>query len=564
MESAIERDEDGFIVLTPKHNGPYDLFLQAKEKEKELGRQVSIEEVMSKTMKKKIKKRKKMLMLSRDLASFQDTEDGSLDVNQYLQDVQEIRKNQEFDRDADQGYAYDPTDTKIGKIDVAELRPLRKKTHGHAKLKDPWRRMMDPGESRNALIEAAKHKMKHPEVQYIVNHCEPYLEKLRAQLENEEWEPPHHKRIAVNEGSDKKVRLITKPSWDSEQVVHHMVIRQFKQIVMPMISQNSIGSIPRRGTHYATQRMSKWVKGYQGQKLYVAELDIRKFYDNIDHEILKHMLRWYIKDQKFLRLLDKIIDSYTSDPTEKRWVGVPLGNYTSPWFANFYLIEMDDLIQQDLPGIDHYIRYMDNLYLFSKNKRRLHQAVRIIDLWLKMNRKLWIKDNWQVYRFEHVEPDPRNPNKKVVKGRAINSLGFVIHHNRVTVRKSILHRMMRLASEMAKTQNRDGYHFRYHQTASMVSRLGYPLNCDAHKYYHDHIRPKAPASKVRKHMGDVSREMVSLNEMYLGDLFKVFTVGYTVDEMIEKGILIRDTDPETANEYILNPELLEKGVDGII
>jgi RNA-directed DNA polymerase len=61
---------------------------------------------------------------------------------------------------------------------------------------------------------------------------------------------------------------------------------------------------------------------------YCLKLDVRKFYPSIDHDVLKKLLRRKFKDSDLLWLLDEIIDSAP---------GLPIGNYLSQYFANFYL-----------------------------------------------------------------------------------------------------------------------------------------------------------------------------------------------------------------------------------
>lgn len=67
-----------------------------------------------------------------------------------------------------------------------------------------------------------------------------------------------------------------------------------------------------------------------------------------------------IKDRDTLDLIDKIIDS-----TDK---GVPIGNYTSQWFANFFLQDLDHYIKEELK-VPYYLRYMDDMVLFHRNKK---------------------------------------------------------------------------------------------------------------------------------------------------------------------------------------------------
>ncbi len=81
--------------------------------------------------------------------------------------------------------------------------------------------------------------------------------------------------------------------------------------------------------------------------------DIRKFFDNIDHSLLKEKLRKIFDDQELLSLLFQIIDSYEKTPNK----GIPLGNQTSQWFAIYYLDSLDRFIKEKLK-IKYYSRYI--------------------------------------------------------------------------------------------------------------------------------------------------------------------------------------------------------------
>jgi hypothetical protein len=84
----------------------------------------------------------------------------------------------------------------------------------------------------------------------------------------------------------------------------------------------------------------------------------------MDHDVLRGIVRKKIKCPDTLWLIDDIIDSY---PGEKN---VPIGNYTSQWFGNLYLNELDQYVKHVLKAKD-YLRYCDDFCLFSDDKKQL-------------------------------------------------------------------------------------------------------------------------------------------------------------------------------------------------
>lgn len=119
-------------------------------------------------------------------------------------------------------------------------------------------------------------------------------------------------------------------------------------------------------------------------------VDVSKFYPNINHSILKQLLRRKFKDADLLELLDLIIDSI---PGEK---GVPIGSYLSQYLANFYLAYFDHWIKEEM-GVHYVIRYMDDIVILHHSKEFLHWLKNQMDKYLQENLQLKIKDNWQVF-----------------------------------------------------------------------------------------------------------------------------------------------------------------------
>jgi len=346
--------------------------------------------------------------------------------------------------------------------------------------------MLDRAEAEAAIVEAARYKRNRPSVAMILENKAAKAEEVCRKLESGTWKPPQHKKQLLREGSHKKEREIVKPRFDDEQIVHHLLMRQFRPIVQARLYRYAYGSLPGRGPHDALRVMKRWRDGYDGKRFYCFEGDVRKFYDNVDTGLLKEKLRRRIRDKLYLRELEKVID--TAAP------GLPKGYYPSPWLANFYMEEFDNYIVQVLKP-DHYLRYMDNLFIFHRNKKELHRIVRQIDVFLRERLRLDLKPDWQVYRFEGM-----NRRTGTIGGRAVNALGFIIHYNRVTVRKSILKRTRAKANHIYKRKR-----YTRHDSASMVSRVGAFRHANAYGYYLRWIKPKVSIHYCKRRLSALAR-----------------------------------------------------------
>jgi len=103
-------------------------------------------------------------------------------------------------------------------------------------------------------------------------------------------------------------------------------------------------------------------------------LDITKFFDFVDHEILLNILAKRTPDNRLMDLLREIIDSFNP--------GLPLGNLTSQLFANVYMNELDQFIKQELK-MRGYIRYVDDFVFMHQDKELLLDHFQKIDIFIR-------------------------------------------------------------------------------------------------------------------------------------------------------------------------------------
>lgn len=352
--------------------------------------------------------------------------------------------------------------------------------------------MITDASMTSAFIDASENKRDRDDVIRVLSNLDSEREKLRQLLISETINFTKHPVCTINEYSCQKERDIIKPYYRYEQVVHHLVVNQLKPIILRSLDLYSCGSIPGRGCHYGKYHMERWIKEYpKDQTLYVLKMDVRHFFENIDHDILKSMLRKKIRDKKFLRLCFKIIDH-----VEK---GLPLGYYTSQWFANFYLSDFDHYIREVL-GAERYMRYMDDMVVLSTSKEELHRILNGAKEYLKSNLNLDLKDNWQIFPMLHDMQDDG--------GRALDYMGFKFYRNHTTLRKSILKRARAKANRIDK-KRREGKPVTFKDATSIVSRVGWLSSVDAYNYYLKYIKPKViirdMKHKVSKHQRKENR-----------------------------------------------------------
>lgn len=291
----------------------------------------------------------------------------------------------------------------------------------------------------------------------------------------------------IHEPSAGKDRIIYPPN-NQEHVLHHLVCQELEPMFKRGMYEFCVASVPNRGDSYGRKYMKKWVRKHK--KLYVLKLDIHHFFDSIDRKVLFDKLSERINDKRFLTIIRKIL-WYDGNENGS---GIPIGFYTSQWFANFYLQDFDYFIKQELHAL-HYMRYMDDIVILDGNKRKLWKIYYEVKSYLENQLYLELNNNWQLFRFSYPDKSGKE------RGRAIDFMGYVFHYNRTTLRKRTLHRVMRKANKIAKKGKPSWY-----ESTQMISRAGRMKHCHTYGYFARWINPKVSMKKLRKTVSNYSKK----------------------------------------------------------
>ncbi len=191
--------------------------------------------------------------------------------------------------------------------------------------------------------------------------------------------------------NDPKPRDIHKASV-RDRLLHRAIYRILYPFFDRTFIADSFSCRLNKGTHKALNRFRLFARkvGKNNTKTcWILKCDIRKFFANIDHDILKSILCKYIEDKNILWLLSQVIDSFNTD--EKIDIGLPLGNLTSQIFVNIYMNEFDNFVKHKIK-IKYYIRYADDFVIFYADKIWLENIIFEIGKFLENNLKLVLHD----------------------------------------------------------------------------------------------------------------------------------------------------------------------------
>lgn len=147
-----------------------------------------------------------------------------------------------------------------------------------------------------------------------------------------------------------------------ERVLHHALMNVCHANFEKYQIFDSYASRLGKGTYAALERATC----FQGQYKWFLKLDVRKYFDSIDHAILKQLLAKRFKDKVLLQIFSQLIDSYQTTKGK----GLPIGNLSSQYFANHYLALADHYMKEKLQA-PAYVRYMDDMVIWSNDKNSL-------------------------------------------------------------------------------------------------------------------------------------------------------------------------------------------------
>jgi RNA-directed DNA polymerase len=251
-----------------------------------------------------------------------------------------------------------------------------------------FERILDRSNFRRAVARAARGKRHRPVTRRLLADLEERCGEIADQLRNASYPFGKCAQFLIH---DPKERLITAPAFE-ERVIHHAVIQVCEPRFESWLIDDTFACRTGRGRLAAIDR----ARLFSGRHSHFLKLDIRKYFDSVSHPILRRLLRRLFADRPLLDLFDQIIGAYRG--LERR--GLPIGSLTSQHFANFYLGWFDRQVKEvwRVPG---YVRYMDDMVLWSDSAAELRFLLRELTTWLETTLELQLKPRPYINRVGH-------------------------------------------------------------------------------------------------------------------------------------------------------------------
>ena len=227
-----------------------------------------------------------------------------------------------------------------------------------------------------------------------------------------------------------------------DRLLHHAIYRVLYPYFDRKFIHDSYSCRIEKGTHKAINRFRDFARIVSKNNMctcWVLKCDIKKFFANIDHAVLKNILARQISDPDILWLFGQVIDSFSTEG--KKSVGLPLGNLTSQLLVNIYMNEFDQFMKRKLKA-KHYIRYADDFAILSDSKKYLENLLPRISSFLETKLKLSL-----------------HPDKVFIKTLAsgVDFLGWVHFPKHRVLRNATKRRMFKRVDENSKPETLSSY-----------------------------------------------------------------------------------------------------------
>lgn len=328
-----------------------------------------------------------------------------------------------------------------------------------------------------------------------------YLAGLQYMLKNHLFKTSEYEIFILNEG--KKKRDVYKLPFFPDRIAQWAILQVIEPFLVANMTTDTYSAIPGKGIqpivndlrgYYKTKRVdgkkkSVWVPSIllsdEENTRYCYKIDLHRYYQSINHEVLKQKFRKVFKDPELLWLLDEIVDSINT-ATEEDLIelslsgeievdpntGIPIGNYMSQYSGNFYLSSFDHWVKEEL-HVKHYYRYMDDVVIFASSKEELHEIHRKVTAYTRDYLHLNIKGNYQIFP---------------TKVRGVDFVGYRFFGEYTLLRKSTAINFKRKMRACRKKME-NNIPPTYSEWCSFNSYKGWLGNCDSYRLFKKYMEP---------------------------------------------------------------------------
>lgn len=291
----------------------------------------------------------------------------------------------------------------VGEVQSAEAFPARDNGKSDVKV---WEAVFARENMRTALKRVESNKgaagVDGMKVSDLRGYLKAHWLEVREVLESGKYQPSPVRRVEIPK-PDGGVRQLGIPT-----VLDRLIQQAIAQVLTPLFeagfSPHSYGFRPGRSAHQAVQKSQEYIRqGYD----WVVDIDLEKFFDRVNHDMLMARVARVVKDKRVLKLIRAYLESgvMVNGVVMETGEGTPQGGPLSPLLSNIMLTDLD----RELEERGHkFVRYADDCNIYVKTERAGERVLESVKQYLEKRLKLKV-----------------NPQKsKVERATRVKFLGF--------------------------------------------------------------------------------------------------------------------------------------------
>ena len=258
---------------------------------------------------------------------------------------------------------------------------------------DKSQMLMEEVCARENLIEAYKRVVQNAgaagidgmSVEELMPYCRKHWARIRQELLSGEYKPQGVQRVEIPKPGGKGMRKLGIPTV-VDRLIQQALLQVLTPVFDPEFSEDSYGFRPGRSAHDAVRKVREYAtKGYR----WVVDLDIEKFFDRVNHDILMARVARKVKDKRVLRLIRRYLQAGVMEGgvIYAQREGTPQGGPISPLLSNILLDELD----KELERRGHcWVRYADDANVYVRSRRAGRRVMESLKSYLAKRLRLTI------------------------------------------------------------------------------------------------------------------------------------------------------------------------------
>lgn len=315
----------------------------------------------------------------------------------------------------------------------------------------------------NAYLRSVKNKGNNKNSLLFSYNLENNLINIYNELKNNNYNVGKYNAFKIYEPKERLIKSLP----FKDRIVQQWYVKEFiNPFFLSRFIYDSYACIESKGNHKAVLRVQEYMRKMRiiYGEYYVIKCDIKKFFYNIDRNVLFFIMKENISDKKLHNLTYKFIYEDNS------FKGLAIGNYIFQYFANIYLNKLDYFIKYNL-NIKYYVRFMDDFIILVDTKDKAKFIFNKIGEFLNSYLKLELNKKSCYYKNKF----------------GIDFCGYVIFENYILIRKLIKNNIKRCFKRWNKLLNNNNLDINK-VNKSIKSYLSCLSHCNSYNYINKYIK----------------------------------------------------------------------------